>query len=108
MTDPSPCPHCNSWQDFPTKLRRLDTKPWKEVYIRCSMCGYELVLGHTTDEIEMLRMRAKGVRERLQYEMSRHGLPTQTTLTHANKLAERMKEAVVRLERDMEAINGRH
>src|SRR4051812_1855205 len=105
---PSPCPHCNSQQNFRPKLRRLDTLPWKEVYIRCAMCGYDLVLGHTTDEIEMLRMRAQGVRQRLQYEVSRHGMRAQSTLTQAHKLAQEMQAATIRLERDMEAINGRH
>lgn len=108
MIEPSPCPRCNSRQSFHPKVRQLDTLPWKEVYIHCSMCGYELVLGHTTDEIEMLRMRAQGVRQRLQYEISRHGMPTQTTLTHARKLAQQMEIATIKLEHDMGTINGRH
>src|SRR3954465_9323123 len=107
MTEPFPCPRCNSSQDFSSKERQAGTLPWKEVYTRCKMCRYELVIGYTTDEIEMLRMRSKGVQERLSYEVARHGLPTQSTLKQASMLARKMQDAMLKLEADMDAINGR-
>ena len=106
MTELTPCPRCNSWQAFRPKQRTLETLPWKEIYIRCLACGYELVLGNTTDEIEMLRMRTIKLRQRMNYEMSRHGTPAQSTVNRAIEVARQMRFAVIKLEEDLEAING--
>lgn len=101
------CPRCNSWQQFKPKVRRLATVPWKEVYILCHMCGWQPMLGRTTDEIEELRTRLRALHRVAQYETARHGMPAHSTVQKLSKLTDEMADAVIRLDRDVEAINGR-
>jgi hypothetical protein len=56
---PTPCPGCESLQPFRPQYRPHDDST-VEVFIRCAVCNWELVLRRSTPDIERLyRMRAR-------------------------------------------------
>lgn len=107
MSEQINCPRCNSQQEFKPKIRRLATLPWKEVYIVCHMCGWDPVLGRTTDEIEALRTRWRALHRVVLYETARHGMPAHTTAQKMGQVTDELANALIRLEQDVKAVNGR-
>jgi hypothetical protein len=105
--EPTHCPRCHSQQSFVSHLRELADRPWKEIYIVCRMCQWESVIGHTTDEIDMLRMRYMGLRRRSAYEASQHGQASSSTRRSMVEMARRYMNAKIKLEQDVKAIDGR-
>jgi hypothetical protein len=74
------CPRCNSEEKFKKKFRRIGTRPWLEVYVACSLCRWENVLGKTSQEIEDTKARIAVIAQKKAREEMLHGHCSQSML----------------------------
>jgi hypothetical protein len=102
------CPRCESPQKFPRLPRDSEEiEGIKEVYIRCPVCRFESVIGHTTDEIERLSRQIAKASARKQDEINRHGVPSRLVQDILTRLTQQMGEKSSELaKRIKEEING--
>jgi len=82
---------CEALGPFRPRHRPIDDNKI-EVYIRCTTCGWTLVLRESTPEIESL------IRKRAQWEAygrgtrARHGVPSSLATAQVDKIGRRLRE----------------
>jgi DNA-directed RNA polymerase subunit RPC12/RpoP len=100
------CPRCNSLQNFQPHLREVPDQRWLEEYVRCRMCGHEVIVRETTVEIDRLGKRYRELMDRVRYEAGKHGAPTHSTLEKLIEVGTQWSKERERLKLEVEAFRG--
>lgn len=95
------CPRCNSQQSFPRSLREHGTPGVLEVYVRCTMCHWEDVIGHTTKELEAVNARKRKAMQRKKQEASIYGSASTSTNAALHRLIHKSAELTHQLNKQL-------
>lgn len=82
LTPKTNCPRCESVQRFGRQKRKttLGIPEVEEIFLRCSICGWEEILEYTSHELDKIRTRHRKAREKSRREIERLG--SMSTSTH--------------------------